>query len=288
MKKIISLLLSLSLLSACQSQENSEKPQVLVSFYVLEELTSMIAGDSVTVINLLPVNAEPHEYELTSTDMVTLGSSPYLIIIGNGFESWYEEAYPQVRPSDADVLDVSTSINPLHFENGSVDPHIWSSITNLRIISAEIEAYLSKHFPENESLYQANLGLINDRLDAIQKNTSDLFESRQRSVFVTQHPAFNYLAHELNLINESVTLPGHLAEVDAKRLQDVIHLIQDQSISIVFYENPLEKDIADTLALETGVQTEYLSALESIDPKQGLDLIDLVEHNYQVLAESLQ
>lgn len=288
MKKRISLLLSLLLFSACQTTPTPTQPKVLVSFYVLEQLTSMIAGDTVEVVNLLPVNAEPHDYELTSTDMVTLGSSPYLIIMGNGFENWYEKAYPQVKPEDADVLNVSKSIKTLRTESGSIDPHIWSSVQNLKLISASIEGYLVGHFPENEAIYKANLSLINDRLDAILDDTHALFETKKRTVFVTQHPAFNYLANELGLTNVSVTLPGHLAEVDALRLQTVVDLIKKETIPVVFYENSLEKDIAETLALETGVHIELLSALESVDPASGDDLIDLVAHNYQVLAESLQ
>lgn len=289
MKKIILVLLLSLFLGACGSpveEVPQEKPQVVVSFFVLEALTEMIGEDVVEVTNLLPINADPHSYELSSTDMILLGDVPNLIIIGNDFEHWYAEAYPQVKPENATLLNVSVGIETLDSMPGVVDPHIWSSITNLRTISESIATYLTELAPNQEEKILENLTLVLDRLDKIEADTQALFESKVRTTFITQHPAFNYLAHDLGLEMISVSEPGHAHEVDAHRLEEVIALIKQEKMTVVFYENPLEKDVAETLQLETGVDIQLLSALESVE--DGKNILDLVEQNYHNLAQSLQ
>ena len=289
MKKNLLALLLTSLLAACASPVEDipqDKPQVLVSFFVLEALTEMIGEDVIEVTNLLPINADPHSYELSSTDMVLLGDVPNLIIVGNDFEHWVEEAYPQVKPEHANVLDVSVGIDTLESMPGVVDPHIWSSITNLKQMSISIADYLIALVPHQEATLTQNLNVVLDRLTQIEVDTQTMFESKTRSMFITQHPAFNYLAHDLGLEMVSVSKPGHSDEVDAKRLEEIISIINQEKISVVFYENPLEKDVAETLQLETGVDIQLLSALESVE--EGMNILDLVEQNYRNLAESLQ
>lgn len=289
MKKILLMLTVSLLLAACTSpveEVPQEKPQVVVSFFVLEALTELIGADVVEVTNLLPINADPHSYELSSTDMILLGDVPNLIIVGNDFEHWYEEAYPQVKPENAKVLDVSIGIKTLESMPGAVDPHIWSSISNLKSMSTNIASYLIELVPDQEDKIEANLNLVLDRLNSIQADTQSLFDSKVRSIFITQHPAFNYLATDLGLEMVSVSEPGHSHEVDAHRLEEIVSIINQESITVVFYENPLEKDVAETIQLETGVDIQLLSALESVE--EGKNILDLVEQNYRNLAQSLQ
>jgi zinc transport system substrate-binding protein len=289
MKKLMLILAVGLFLGACakvNEEVPQEKPQVVVSFFVLEALTEMIGNDVVEVTNLLPINADPHSYELSSTDMVLLGDVPNVIIMGNHFEHWYEEAYPQVKPENAKVLDVSVGIATLESMPGAVDPHIWSSITNLKLMSASIADYLIDLVPEQEDKIEENLKTVIDRLVSIEADIKPLFDAKQRTVFITQHPAFNYLANDLGLEMVSVSEPGHSHEVDAHRLEEIVEVIEKEGVTIVFYENPLEKDVAETLQLETGVDIQLLSALESVEA--GVNILDLVEQNYRNLAQSLQ
>ncbi len=290
MKKIVFslILMSMVLVGCTQNLDQSDdKPTVVVSFYVLEAITELLAKDQVNIINILPYNADPHTYELDSNDMINLTNEENLIIVGNGFETWYEEAYQDVKPDNANVLDVSKNIDLLNNSLGEIDPHIWTSLSNFKQISIDIAEYL-KTIVEDESLIDENLQLILDRLEKIQAYTDALFESKTKSLFITQRPAFVYLADEYEVKMVSVAEAGHAHEVDAHHLEEVIEVIKDNDIQIIFYENPLETDVAETLALETGVNIQLLSSLESIDENSDQDIIDLLEENIIHLAEALQ
>ena len=288
-KVIISLILLSVILSGCMNNENqtSEKPQVLVSFVVLEAITTMLAEDQVEVINLLPLNADPHSFELDSNDMINLSTIDYLIIVGNDFEHWYDETYPEVKPETAKVLDVSQNISLLNNSLNEIDPHIWTSISNFKQISIDIADYL-KTFVDKPELIDENLNRMIERLDLIESETSDLFNDQTKTIFVTQRPAFTYLAQSYGLEMISVTDPGHVSDIDAAHLEEVIQVIKDNDLKIIFYENELEKDVAETLAFETEVETRLLNSFESFDLSGDKDIIDLMRDNIINLAEAIK
>lgn len=290
MRKIILLLSLMISLSACSISETSddEKPKVLVSFYVLEAITEMIGQDLIEVENLLPISADPHSYELSSTDMILLSETPYLIIMGNDFEHWYDEAYPQVKPENANVLNVSLGIEALLWPSGAVDPHIWTSLENFQAISESIANYLIEIVPSGKDQIESNLKEVIARLNQIKTDTDPLFDRAQKNQFVSETPAFQYLANSLNLEMISITQPGHISEVDAKRLTDILSMMDQSELTVVFYQNPLDTKIVDTLALERDVETQLLSSLEQIDESLNLDIIDYLADNYENLALSLQ
>ncbi len=289
MKKIIlSLLITTLVLNGCVVNENTnDKTQVVVSFVVLEAIVNLLAEDQVEVINLLPVNADPHSYELDSNDMINLSKIEHLIIVGNNFEHWYSESYPEIKPAKAEVLDVSQNIDLLNDSLGEIDPHVWTSLSNFKQMTIDIAEHL-KSFVEDSAKIDENLNQILIRIESIEDETRDLFNQKSKSLFVTQRPAFVYLANEYGVEMISVSDPGHVNEVDASHLQEVIQVIRNNDLKIIFYENEDEKDVAETLALETGVEIRLLSSLESIDLNSDRDVLDLIRNNIINLAEALK
>lgn len=285
MKKIIlSLLLILNLSACTQSNQNSDKPTVVVSFYVLEAIVNLLASDQVNVITILPENADAHSYELSSHDMVNLTNENNLIILGHDFEPWYSKSYEDIKPKEANVLIASKGIEPLESSANTIDPHMWLSLDNFKRMTQNIKDYLNL-MVEDTTLLEQNYEEVMSRLQVIKDQSESLFENKKRDLFVVSHPAFQYLAKEYNLQMISVNDFGHSEEVDANRLKEVIKIIKDNDIPVIFYDNPLDQDIANTIALETKIETVYLASLES---KEEGDIIDQLQANIDALARALQ
>src|SRR5690349_19311260 len=85
MKKIILLGIALFLVSIVVFLNRIYRPQprsnsttslrITTSFYPLYFFAREIGGERVEVINLTPAGAEPHDYELTAQDIVTIEQS---------------------------------------------------------------------------------------------------------------------------------------------------------------------------------------------------------------------
>lgn len=294
MKKTWTLVLSLFLLlSGCTTSmpKQEDKPTLLVSFYVLEDLSQQIVDDTMTITNLVPQGAEAHGYELSTQDMMMLQENPYLMIVGNGFETWLNDVSSLVQTKDKNILDVSTSVQPLYLTDGSVDSHIWTSPTNMKKIILEIESYVSAILPENSELYHANSQVMIQKIDdSIQKNIQR-FEAKRTDTFVVQHPAFAYLAQEYLLNMVSIQAPGHEEEPDAARVSSVIELMIENKITTVFYSDEHDADLALAVAQDANANSQVLSTMEFLTQDQidkGYTILDLMDENLKNLSEALQ
>ncbi|MDR1151578.1 MAG: metal ABC transporter substrate-binding protein, partial [Bifidobacteriaceae bacterium] len=87
-------------------------PSVLASFYPLQFLAERIAGPDATVTSLTPPGAEPHDLELSPSQVAQIGQADLVIYIA-GFQPAVDEAIAARAP--AHVIDAATltSLIPL-------------------------------------------------------------------------------------------------------------------------------------------------------------------------------
>src|SRR5918997_1365143 len=110
------LALSLSL-AACASanaggsgagDDGEERVSVLASFYPLQFVAQEVGGDLVTVDNLTPPAAEPHDLELSPAQVRAIGQAD-LVVYLSGFQPAVDAGVEARRPDHVvDAADVVT------------------------------------------------------------------------------------------------------------------------------------------------------------------------------------
>ena len=58
---------------------------MVASFYPLAEAARQVGGDRVRVENLTPPGAEPHDLELTASQVSELQDADVVLLLGGGF-----------------------------------------------------------------------------------------------------------------------------------------------------------------------------------------------------------
>lgn len=292
MKKILlSLLIGLSL-TACKASPQDGKLQVVVSFYVLEDLTRKIGGDLIDIVDVMPSGSEPHEFEPSTQTMMTLTDASLIFILGNDFEPWFNDAYDNVKHDGQTVVVLSqgiqTIVNP---DTHQIDPHIWTSIRNLIMILDQIKTVLIEKDPTHQSTYLANFEKAKADFQALDLDYQDVVSHRVRDVFVTNHAAFGYLAQDYGLTMIPIMGLEPDAEPDASTMARIIDLVKQYDIPYILYEDEANADVANTIALETGAKTGILRPGESLNAAQlkaGDDLLSIMRQNLTWLRKALQ
>ena len=88
--------LAIALVSAFQAGDEpgpaaEPKLGVISSFYPIHEFVQNIGGDKIDATLLIPVGAEPHDWEPTIRDVERIQSADIIVINGIGFERWVED-----------------------------------------------------------------------------------------------------------------------------------------------------------------------------------------------------
>jgi zinc transport system substrate-binding protein len=245
------------------SDDAGSERTVVASFYPLAWATEQVARNSVDrVVDLTPAGAEPHDLELTPTDVETVADAELVVYLGDGFQPALEDALEKRDGPSLDVL------------YGDADPHIWLDPVRFRRSVAGIARSL-----ENITAAQSALRQL-QRLHAdYRRGLADC----DRRTIVTTHAAFGQLARRYGLMQLSLAGRTPEAEPSPRELEKLVDDVRASGATTVFAEPLVSDEVAETVAREAGV------AVESLDPIEGLsqDRLDAGEDYLSVMRSNL-
>jgi zinc transport system substrate-binding protein len=273
MKKLSTIGIALLLLVACQprqaNQQADGKPVVTVSILPQKFFIEKIAGDYFNVNVLVPPGADPHDYEPTPRQMSQLARSEVYFYVGHmDFElSWLEK-----MASSAPKVSMVSNSNGIELLDGegrhdgehqhhqhAVDPHIWTSPWNVKIISRGIFEALSARHPEQKALFEPNLNRIISEIDSLDKYLRQKIDGAVRNTFMIYHPALAYFAADYHLEQYTVELEGK--SPSPAQMKRIIDFARAENIRTIFIQSQFETARAEAIAREIEAKVEAIDPL---------------------------
>ena len=309
MKKIISLLLVIPMLFTigCSKEnkgnENSEgKIKIYTSIYPLYDFAKKVGGDKVDVINLVPAGTEPHDWEISTSDIVSLEKADMLIYNGAGIENWTDKVISTLENKDIVYVKTSEGLD-IHkiddkdsqedneYNHGSYDPHTWLSIKNAKQEMENIKNALVKYDSDNADYYEDNYEKYAKKFDELDKKYSDTLGPIKNKTIIVAHEAFGYLCEEYDINQEGIEGLTPDSEPDPARMSQIIKFAKKNNVKTIFFEELVSPKVAQTIAKEINAKTEVLNPLEGLSEEQinnGEDYFSVMEKNLEVLYESMK
>jgi zinc transport system substrate-binding protein len=280
MKFILILVLVLTvtgLAVGCRGSDDqsSSRETVVASFYPLAFAAEQVGGDAVVVENLTPPGAEPHDLEVSPSDVSKIKSADLVLLLGHGFQPQLEDAAGS-GPDVVALLD--TPALDLHPDG---DPHVWLDPIRYMKIVDRIGVVLRR--PAAASRLLARLRKL-DR-----EYRRGLADCARRDI-VTSHEAFAYLAERYGLHQIAVAGLNPEAEPTPQALQETVDVVRASHATTVYFERLVSPRLAETVARETGTKTAVLDPIEGLtdtERKQGADYFTLMRANLHALRTGL-
>ncbi len=92
-----------------------DKPTIVVSTTIWGDVVSSLVGDDADVEVLMPVGADPHDFELSSRQIASLQSADLVVVNGLGLEEGIIDAVEAAEEDGANVLEVAAAVDPIPF-----------------------------------------------------------------------------------------------------------------------------------------------------------------------------
>jgi zinc transport system substrate-binding protein len=277
------LTLSLAACGTASGSGANGRTTVAAAFYPLAYAAEQIGGGHVSVTNLTPAGAEPHDLELTPRDVERIRSSDVVLYLGSGFQPAVEQAAEGASGRTIDLLaGGSLRAAPAGSEESlSADPHVWLDPLRYAAIARRIATVLGR--PRRGEAFVGRLR----RLD--REYRRGLLTCRRHDI-VTSHAAFGYLAARYGL--RQVPISGLAPEVEpaAATLEHVIDEVRSSGATTVFFETLVSPRLAETVARETHAQTAVLDPLEGLtkdELSRGEDYFSIMRKNLSALRLAL-
>lgn len=255
--------------------------KVVAAFYPLAYAAEQAGGAAVTVENLTPAGAEPHDLELTPRAVGDILEADLVVYLGAGFQPAVAKAVRSRNGMSLQFLGTRRSSILFETGTGAIDPHIWLDPHRYAAIVREIGGALGR---TSES---ANLVTRLNRLD--REYRRGLGNCARREI-VTSHSAFGYLAARYGL--RQVPLEGLTpeAEPSAKAVQRLVGEVRRTHATTVFFETLVSPKLAQTVARAAGARTAVLNPIEGLTTNEidgGENYFTVMRTNLRSLREAL-
>ncbi|MEU4385237.1 zinc ABC transporter substrate-binding protein [Promicromonospora sp. NPDC023805] len=292
--------------NAVGSSGESDGVTVLASFYPLQYVAQQIGGDLVTVDNLTPPAAEPHDLELSPAQVREIGTAD-LVVYLSGFQNAVDEGVEARAPKHVvDAADAAglvehaeeteeehageTEEEHAEHDHGATDPHFWLDPSRLAAVGKVVADELAAVDPEHADEYAAGAQRLGQQLDELDQEFADGLAACQGATLVTSHAAFGYLADRYALEQVGISELDPEVEPSPARLREIGDIVEERGIKTLYSETLVSPKVTETLAADLGVNTAVLDPLEGLSEDAtaaGDDYVSVMQANLAALEEGL-
>ncbi|MSP00507.1 MAG: metal ABC transporter substrate-binding protein [Acetobacteraceae bacterium] len=265
----------------------------VASFSVLADITRRVSGGLITVVSLVPPDADSHVYQPTAADSRTLASAVLLVENGLGLEGWIARLGTASGFRGIKVI-ATTGVTPRLMREGaatSTDPHAWQNPRHGILYARNIAEGLATADPDHAEAYRANAVRFVaeiEKLDAwISAQFAPIPQAARR--IVTTHDAFGYYGDRYGIDFLAAEGIATDAEPSAKAIAALVAQIRREKVRTVFLENMTDPRLAKMLARETGATLSGPLYSDSLSKPGGPapDYLAMLRHNTSLFARAM-
>lgn len=289
---LMTMLLALTACGAAGPSTDPDKPVVLTTFTVLQDMAENVAGGHLTVESITKPGAEIHGYEPTPGDIAKASEADLILDNGLHLEVWFAQF---VETVDVPHVVVSEGVEPMDITGdayaGTPNPHAWMSPLNAQIYVDNMVTAFSDLDPEHAADYAANGAAYTAQLQGVQDDLvgelSTVPESQR--ALVTCEGAFSYLARDAGLSEHYIWPVNAEQQATPQQISAVIDTVRADRIPAVFCESTVSDKPMQQVVDATGARfggTLYVDSLSAADGPVPTYL-DLIRHDADVIVEGL-
>lgn len=269
MRKYLYLIILCVVFAGCKSNqqkagmaESNAKPTVTVTIPPYQYFVDKIAEDKVDVNVMVSNGNNPETYEPYAQQMMELSKSALYLKVGSiGFEQTWMKKLQDNAP-DMKVIDTSVGIKPAKTPGGNIDPHVWMSCSNARIIASNILKALCELEPKNKAFFEKNYLSLLKIIDKRDSTIREGFKNHPEMVrkFVIYHPILTYFARDYQL--EQLAIEEEGREPSASQLKSLIERARKEKIKFCLIQAEFANRNTNTFINESHTKPMNINPLQ--------------------------
>ena len=306
-------------------EATSDKINVLVTTPMLGDFVNEIGGENINLTILMPAEADPHTYDPSPQDASKIADADVVFYVGLKYEPSALIKLIENTSNEAAVLvEVGEEINPIEFSeeghkghddhddedghddeeghddhddedgheghgHGSEDPHFWFDPLRVAIAAELMINQLTELDPSNSEAYKTAGEAYISELNELDSTISALIEtvpSKNRKL-ITTHESLGYLEARYGVEVLTTIIPSLTSadEISPAQLVDVLDVIDDNDVKVIFIESEAPSVYAETIAAEANIRTVTGLWVETLRENQSYS--DWLTENVELIVENL-
>jgi zinc transport system substrate-binding protein len=272
---------------------SSGKLSVVASFYPMYDFAKNVGKDRVEVKSLIPAGVEPHNFEPTPSDIVSLSTARVFILNGVVEDSWAPKLIGGINNPNLVVVDASSGIQLISSQDADEpgnDPHIWLNPVDAKKQVLNILDALVKADPAGKVYYEANAKAYVAKLDALDAQFRTTMAACKNKDIIITHATLAYFCKEYGCNQVPVEGVNAEGEPTPAVVAAIVEQAKEKSIKVVFVEKLYNPQVAQTIADEIGGKVAVFNTAHGLTLEQqrsGEDYLSQQAENVETIRANL-
>ncbi len=283
----------------------SNKKLLLASNFAIYDQLKHIAPVDSDVAMLIPFGQDNHTFRPSPKNITQIVDAAAFFYVSKGMDQWVAKI--DALKTIQNKVDLSSQIiwreaheghdhhqeeeHDAYDEAEAVDPHYWFDITNQMNSAHSIKLKLQEIFPDKQEQIEIRYIDYIKSLEDLKGRYQEALKRCQKSELFVTHDAYSYLAAQGLFHIESVVGLAPESSPNPSKMEEIIQKLGKNGVKTIFFENFFSNKIAEAIALEVGIQVDFLDTLGTIsanDAKAGRSYHDIMMQNLEKMAEALE
>lgn len=250
--------------AACAGDDDADRGDgisVVATTTMLADIAHRVVGDGGTVEVLLPIGADPHDFQPSSSQVSDIYAADLVIANGLGLEEGLSDVLAAASADGVEVLQVGGLVDPVAIvdrepcntdSTRECDPHVWldperDAQTAMLVGEALARAHPSDEWETRAANYVVELLDADAEIEQILAGVSP-----SDRILVTNHDSLGYFADRYGFEVIGTVIPGGstVSEPSSADIARLVDVINETGVSAIFAETTEPTNLADAIAIE--------------------------------------
>jgi zinc/manganese transport system substrate-binding protein len=259
--------------------------EVVASTDVWGSVLSAVGGDKVHVSSIIhSPTADPHSYETTAADALTVRNAKLLLGNGGGYDDFFSKLVGQAADAKNLVAyDIAAT--------GDENEHVWYSLPGVEKVADQVAAQLGEIQPASKAVFTANATAFKAKVEELLKRVTQLGVAHPGSKVVMTEPVAHYLLEAAKVTDSTPPAFSKAIEsetdVPVNALEQVKQLISGKQVKALV--NNAQTTTSVTEQLVAGAHAAGVPVVDVTEtlPAGATDYIGWMSKEVDVLAGAL-
>ncbi len=309
--------------SGADGDAGDDRPTVVVTTNILGDVVEAFAGDQVDVVTIMPVGADPHDFQASAQQANQMREADALIVNGAGFEEGLVDVIDAATGDGTPTYEAISAVETIEFgtaghdhdhadeeeghseeedhdhdhdehDHEGEDPHFFTDPARMALAVDGMADFLVERVEgiDGAALRTAADDYIGE-LEALDGDVEEILAglADEQRVLVTNHEVFGYFADRYDFEVIGTVIPGGSTTdgASAGELAELAEVVEAEGVPAIFADTSSANELADTLAAEVGDIAVVELFTESLgdDGSGGGTYLEMVRTNAERIADAL-
>ncbi|WGM90578.1 MAG: zinc ABC transporter substrate-binding protein [Candidatus Bathyarchaeum tardum] len=279
-----------------QKSTETDKLNIVATFYPLAFFAQEIGGEQASVKQLIPDNTEVHNWQPSTQDILAVEKADVLLYNGASLDHWFEEDILSVIDLSNKIIVETTDGAQLletghedethesgHEHEGIYDPHTWISPTMAKHQAENIYQALCQKDPDNTDYYTERWQILKSKFEELDNRYRTELGSKQKNEIFVSHSAFGYLADSYGFEQHGVIGISADEQPSASTYMNLVEMMLEHETYVVYVDPVYSGQSAQTLGTElqrlSGQEVQILKLYLMLGKIDNLNYFEQQEQN---------